>query len=200
MYKRRLFIARLFSAMRGIPREQAEEIMEGASRWEEFVRDKLLQGLENTDRIEFGPGAGIPEIFLKSPYDPEHPYDLELFSGSKLVAYIDVQHSPTYTYESSKFFLIQQYKIQATPKISAPIFFVQALPLEKPEQLIYWINKRNVDLGDLRENMRTKVGGQIIYQNNYVTQKNTWIRGLPTLIEELQRITGQSTARVPFKA
>jgi hypothetical protein len=116
--------------------------------------------------------------------------DYEVTCDNKPIAIVEVSCT-NYTFEGSKFFPINAYKLKR-PK-SLPIFFVYSLEKEPCElaERCWWISEEKAMLNLLRSDpvwLKTMRPGGIKNQLNYLTERNAWTRELQSFVKELLKI------------
>lgn len=163
----------------------SEKDYKEAARREKHVADAIRR--LSKSRIEFkfvGYGAGSSEKFsTKEIHKGCKDLDIELNIMEKPIAQIEVTGSPQWNFERSRFFPIVTHKIERARKHELPIYFVFVLDVE-PSPNEWWRKAEGCDQYP-RRILNTRYGPV----DNYLTDKNSWHRGLKSLVEELLKIT-----------
>lgn len=133
--------------------------------------------------FDFAPGASSGEKLASSPFDINHPWDIEFFYDGEIFAYVEVAERYSITFDKYPTQFIQDYKVEALPNASQPVFFVyvfsqsgeyywtaRALAKTYPTEITpAWVK----ELGRYRD------------QRNYEVAKEAWHSGVQSLVKEM---------------
>jgi hypothetical protein len=129
------------------------------------------------------PGAGSGEKLESSPFNPDHPFDIEFFYDDEIFAYVEVAEWYKITFDKYPTQFIQDYKVEALPDASQPVFFVYVFSKSGE---YYWTTRALAKTYPT-EITRAWVPEQGGYreQRNYEVAKEAWRSGVPSLVEEM---------------
>jgi len=165
----------------------SSEQYEQASFWEREVAGILSSLTPDSLTYDFGPGAGTPEKFEKSTFDPRRPFDIEWFYEDKLVAYVEVTSRPNLTFGYFPSLLLRDYKVEALPEFEA-VFFVYVL-VKDPREKFYWTHRDNAR-NYPKKTINTWIPELKRYeiQTNYEVGNEAWKPGLKELASSLSEL------------
>lgn len=143
-------------------------------------------------KFSFGPGAGSDEKLESSPFDINHPFDIEFFYDGKIFAYVEVAERYKITFDKYPTQFIQDYKVEALPEISQPVFFVYVFSQSGE---YYWTTRTLAKTYPTDETRAwVKELGRYREQRNYEVAKKAWRSGLESLVKEMIKSIGKITA------
>jgi hypothetical protein len=124
--------------------------------------------------------SGYVENLIPSSPD----LDFEVLFGSKRIAELDTTGS-NYTFAGSMIMPVRCYKGYKVKTLNVPCYFVYWMKNEQGEvkDCCYWIKGEDV----IKSSTRTIPTSHKL-QDNYMTDKADWHRGLDSLIEELRKL------------
>jgi len=188
-----------------------DKVYQNAALREQYAFHRLTRVLEKRFWVEIfhkdvhlkfaGGGAGNPNMYKESPYDPEHPLDFEFFEGDKLVALIEISGSDKYDDLTYPFpaIPIRRYKIEAVEKLKnkVPTFYVFIFWME-----FKWLNKIIRIPKDYwttyekarkcpKKVLRTNVTGEGERQKNYMVPLADWTIDIDSLAKELSQLVSE---------
>jgi hypothetical protein len=121
--------------------------------------------------------------------------DYAVVHNGKIIAQFDVTGSPTYTFAASKFIPLNIYKGKKVKTLLVPTYFVFWLMKEGGaiKDCCYWIKGEDVIKYPTRWlNTFDPSSGEYKLQENYITDKKDWYKGLDSMIRELEKVAHYS--------
>jgi hypothetical protein len=164
-----------------------KERYEKASFWEKAIEREIMslfpEEIKEHIEFSFGPGAGSGEKLESSPFDSDHPFDIEFSYDGEIFAYVEVAERYSITFDKYPTQFIQDYKVEALPEISQPVFFVYVF---SQSDEYYWTTRTLAKTYPTDVTSRwVKEDRRYEDQRNYEVAKEAWRSGLESLVKEM---------------
>lgn len=142
-----------------------------------------------------GYGAGVPRKFEdRRRKGPAHgDLDLGVFRGDKLIAQVEIKHSPTYTWAGSRIIHISAHDVKYAEELAEreppiPSYCAFYTPLDG---LFHWLDFKTMWLNyEHGYVLVTQPDGLKEWEDNYTMPPSIWYAGLEGLVKELLALIG----------